>query len=86
MSCLALVPVSLGGCPAGWELSRALLEDGKDGRSDLTAHLAGCRWCAAEWRSLGRARAAGAQVVVNGEHVEIADPAGHLLYLHVQPA
>ncbi len=33
-----------------------------------------------------RARAAGAQVVVNGEHVEIADPAGHLLHLHVQPA
>jgi Tetratricopeptide repeat len=49
-----LVPVSLGGCPGGWELSRALLEDG---RRDLTAHLESCRRCAAEWRSLGRARA-----------------------------
>jgi Tetratricopeptide repeat len=51
-----LVPVSLGGCPAGWELSRAFLEDGR--RRDLTAHLGGCRRCAAEWRSLARARAA----------------------------
>jgi hypothetical protein len=50
-----LVPVSLGGCPAGWELSRAFLEDG---RRDLAAHLDGCRRCAAEWRSLARARAA----------------------------
>jgi hypothetical protein len=50
-----VAPVSLGGCPAGWELSRAFLEGG---RGDLTAHLDSCRRCAAEWRSLGRARAA----------------------------
>jgi Tetratricopeptide repeat len=46
--------MSLGGCPAGWELSRAFLEDG---RRNLTAHLDGCPRCAAECRSLGRARA-----------------------------
>jgi hypothetical protein len=54
MSWRTLVPVRLGGCPAGWELSRAFLEDG---RRDLTAHLESCRRCAAERRSLGRARA-----------------------------
>lgn len=49
-----LLPVRLGGCPAGWKLSRAFLEDGP---RDLTEHLDGCRHCAAEWRSLWRSRA-----------------------------
>src|SRR5204862_3436296 len=49
-----LIPARFGGCPAGWELSRAYLEEG---RRDIDAHLDTCERCAAEWRSLGRARA-----------------------------
>ena len=54
MSWRALLPVRLGGCPAPWELSRTLLEEG---RRDVAAHLDRCERCAAERRSLARAGA-----------------------------
>ncbi|MDB4980552.1 MAG: hypothetical protein JWM82_1304 [Myxococcales bacterium] len=55
MSWRTLVPTCLGGCPARWRLTRALLDDGP---RDLTSHLVRCRRCAAECRSLARDRAA----------------------------
>jgi hypothetical protein len=54
MSWRTLLPVRIGGCPAAWELSRTLLEEG---RRDVTAHLAACERCGAERRSLARANA-----------------------------
>jgi hypothetical protein len=51
----ALVPARFGGCPAAWELSRALAEDG---HVDVAVHVSGCGRCAAAWSDLARTSAA----------------------------
>jgi TolA-binding protein len=54
MSWRTLIPARLGGCPAGWQLSRAL-SDGAD--FELIAHVRGCARCGAEWAALSQASA-----------------------------
>jgi TolA-binding protein len=50
-----VIPTRLGGCPAGWKLSRAFVEGG---HSEVTVHLRVCSRCSHEWDSLARVSAA----------------------------
>jgi TolA-binding protein len=51
MNWRSLAPRKLGGCPAGWELSRALSE-GND--YAVMTHVRSCPSCGAEWAALAR--------------------------------
>jgi len=55
MNLRRILPLSLGGCPAAWELTRASLEE-SDHR-DVAAHARTCALCAPEWEALARTSA-----------------------------
>jgi TolA-binding protein len=61
------LPVSWGGCPAGWQLTRALSE-GAD--SALSSHVRSCARCAAEWAALERTRTRAQTLEVAGMSAE----------------
>ena len=59
MNWRALIPMSLGGCPPSWQLTRAFLEqeESVENRA-VAAHAQTCPRCAAEWADLARVDAA----------------------------
>jgi hypothetical protein len=63
----AHLPVSWGGCPAGWQLTRALSE-GAD--STFSSHVRSCARCAAEWAALERTRTGAQALDVPGMSAE----------------
>jgi TolA-binding protein len=58
MSWRALIPMSLGGCPPSWQLTRAFLEKENEENRAVAAHAERCPRCAAEWADLARVDAA----------------------------
>ena len=55
MNLRRILPLSWGGCPAAWELTRASLEE--DDHRDVAAHARTCAVCAPEWEALARTSA-----------------------------